>query len=343
MPTAGYDRRYVNTDLERAPMSKPYSDAANIPVNASQPVLTYHPVTLDVPGRPVPLEVKVSIPATGTDLPLILLSHGHGLANFLSSYNGYGPLANFFAAHGFAVIQPTHLDSTALGLRDTDLKDAPLFWRDRATDMHNILDRLDDIEAAVPGLAERRIDRDRVGAVGHSLGGNTVSLLLGAQMLDPDDDRPKDLSDSRVKAGVLIGAPGIGNDEHFAEWAKTNYPVLYYTDFEQMTGTGLIIVGDQDLNPNFSNRLSYRADAYSASPGGNKTMVTMYGAGHIFGGISGYDAAETNDENPERVATLRALVWAYLRSQLYSADPSWKNAVNALENGEDPMAKVETR
>lgn len=78
-----------------------------------------------------------------------------------------------------------------------------------------------------------------------------------------------------------------------------------------MTGTALIIVGDQDLNPNFSNRLSYRADAYSASPGGNKTMVTMYGAGHIFGGISGYDAAETGDENPKRVATLRALVWAY--------------------------------
>ncbi|MFZ4191113.1 hypothetical protein [Streptomyces pseudogriseolus] len=40
MPTTSYDRRYVNTELERAPMSKPYSDAANIPVNASQPVLT---------------------------------------------------------------------------------------------------------------------------------------------------------------------------------------------------------------------------------------------------------------------------------------------------------------
>ncbi|CAM5705138.1 hypothetical protein SFUMM280S_00788 [Streptomyces fumanus] len=71
-------------------------------------------------------------------------------------------------------------------------------------------------------------------------------------------------------------------------------------------------------------------------------MVTMYGAGHLFGGISGYDAAETDDENPERVATLRALVWAYLRSRLYSGDSSWKDAVNALENGENPMAEVET-
>lgn len=30
----------------------------------------------------------------------------------------------------------------------------------------------------------------------------------------------------------------------------------------------------------------------------------------MFGGISGYDASECTDENPERVAALRALVWA---------------------------------
>jgi predicted dienelactone hydrolase len=66
---------------------------------------------------------------------------------------GYGPLANFWAAHGFVVIQPTRLDSNALGLREEDLPDAPLFWRDRATDMTFILDHLDDVEAAVPGLA----------------------------------------------------------------------------------------------------------------------------------------------------------------------------------------------
>jgi predicted dienelactone hydrolase len=33
-----------------------------------------------------------------------------------------------------------------------DLPDAPLFWHDRATDMHYILDHLDELEAAVPGL-----------------------------------------------------------------------------------------------------------------------------------------------------------------------------------------------
>ncbi|MEP6980706.1 MAG: hypothetical protein ABJA16_08100 [Nakamurella sp.] len=49
-------------------------------------------------------------------------------------------------------------------------------------------------------------------------------------------------------------------------------------------------------------------DSYCRSPGNNETLLIMLGAEHVRGGISGYDAAETTDENPERVAALRALV-----------------------------------
>jgi len=316
------------------------ADGANIPVKAPGAIVTYCPVVFEVPGRPVPLEIKVSMPESGSDLPIILLSHGHGMANFLSSFNGYGPLVNFWAAHGFVVIQPTHLDSTALGLRDMDLPDAPLFWRDRATDMHYILDHLDELEAAVPGL-HGRMDRDRIVAVGHSLGAATVTLLLGMQVLDPDDPREKDLSDPRIKAGVVIAAPGIG-DEHLSSGAADNYPMLKFVDFSKMTGEALVIAGDKDLNVRFSDRLSYRWDAFTFAPA-PKTLLTFFGAEHMFGGISGYDAAETSDENPERVATLRALVWAYLRSQLYPGDDSWANAVTSLESGKNPIAKVESK
>lgn len=322
-------------------MSAAFTEAGNIPVNEAVPVITYSPIVLQVPGRPVPLELKVSMPVTGADLPVILLSHGHGVTNFLASLNGYGPLANFWAAHGFVVIQPTHLDSTALGLREENLPDAPIFWRDRATDMTFILDHLDEIEATVPALAGR-VDHDRIAAVGHSLGGGTVSLLLGMQVLDPGDDRGKDLSDPRIKAGVMIGAPGIG-DEHLSAWAGGNYPMMKFIDFSAMTGTGLVIAGDKDLNLHFSDRLSYRWDAYTHSPSGNKTLLTFVGAEHIFGGISGYDAVETTDENPERVATLRALVWAYLRTQLYPGDTAWDDAVAALESNPDAIAKVESK
>jgi fermentation-respiration switch protein FrsA (DUF1100 family) len=319
-------------------MNEPFTDAGGIPVNAAAPVITYSPVVVDVPGRPVPLELKVSMPATGDSLPLLVLSHGHGMSNFLGSFHGYGPVAGFWAAHGFAVVQPTHLDWKGLGLRDSTHPEAPTFWRTRAQDIHHILDHLDAIEAAVPGLAQRRLDRDRIAAVGHSLGGNTVGLLLGSRVDDPADSRDKDLSDPRIKVGVIIAAPGV--DDGNLGKAADNHPMLRHIEFSKMTRPALVIAGDKDLNPMFSTRLSYRWDAYTHSPGGNKTLLTFAGAGHIFGGISGYDSGETGDENPERVATLRALVWAYLRSQLYSGDSAWINAVGALKPS---MANVEQR
>jgi hypothetical protein len=94
-------------------------------------------VVLKVPERAVDLQIRVSAPTTGRNLPIILLSHGHGISNNLSSLNGYDPLANFWAAHGFIVIQPTHLSSKTLSL-DPKTPGAPLFWRSRAEDMKSI-------------------------------------------------------------------------------------------------------------------------------------------------------------------------------------------------------------
>ena len=48
------------------------------------------------------------------------------------------------------------------------------------------------------------------------------------------------------------------------------------------------------------------------------------------GGVSGYDVAETTDENPDRVAIIQRLTWAYLRSQLYPGDPAWQTARDAI-------------
>ena len=94
------------------------------PVSSPTPVLSVSPVVLPAPGRAVDLQVRVSAPVTGSDLPVILLSHGQGYSNHLSSLNGYAPLANFWAAHGFVVIQPTHLSSRTLSLDPDDPRGA---------------------------------------------------------------------------------------------------------------------------------------------------------------------------------------------------------------------------
>ncbi len=65
-------------------------------------------------------------------------------------------------------------------------------------------------------------------------------------------------------------------------------------------------------------------------------------AGHVLGGISGYDAAETTDENPERVTVIQQSTWAYLRTELYPADSAWQAAWNALTAGDNPLGRVES-
>ena len=312
-----------------------YPDRA--PVPAATPIVSFSPVTFDVPGRHAPLEMRVVAPATGGDLPVILLSHGHGASNFIASMRGYGPLADFYAGHGFVVILPTHQNSRTLALDPNDSEGA-LFWRSRAEDMHVILDRLDEIEAIVPGLAGR-LDRSRVAAVGHSLGGHTVAMLAGARVTDPQSGEVVDMAEPRIKTAIMFSPPGDGAD--MAPWAAEHYPELA-SDFSHMTLPSLVVTGDNDVNPRFSDRPDWRADAYRLSPG-PKSLLTLNGAEHIFGGISGYDAKEASDENPGRVASIQRITWAYLRTMLYPEDQAWQAIVAELADTENPWGRLNSK
>ncbi|MFE4755093.1 alpha/beta hydrolase family protein [Streptomyces mirabilis] len=304
------------------------------------PVLSVSPVVLPTPGRAVDLEVRVSAPVTGSDLPVILLSHGQGYSNHLSSLNGYAPLANFWAAHGFVVIQPTHLSSSTLSL-DPATPGGPLHWRSRAEDMTRILDRLDVIEAAVPQLLGR-LDHDKVAVAGHSMGGHTASLLLGARLTDPDDGTEVNLAEPRIKAGVLLAAPGRGGDA-VTEFVAENYSFFSTMDFSKMTTPTLVVAGDKDASTHLTVRgPDWHTDPYFLSPG-PKSLLTLFDAEHGLGGVSGYDVAETTDENPERVAAVQRLTWAYLRTELHPGDSAWQAARDALTADPDPLGRVESK
>jgi predicted dienelactone hydrolase len=156
--------------------------------------VSVRPVILPAAGRGADLHVRVTAPTAGRDLPVVVFSHGFGV-----SMDAYGPLADVWASHGLVVIQPTHLDSVALGLAPDDPR-TPRIWRYRIEDLSRVLDELDLIEATVPGLA-RRLDRDRIAVAGHSYGATTASALLGARVLKPAGDPAEDMSDPRVSAG----------------------------------------------------------------------------------------------------------------------------------------------
>lgn len=321
-------------------MNRLLSEALHIPTNAPVPVISVAPVTLSAPGRALDLEVRISAPVSGHDLPVIVLSHGHGPSLYLPSLNGYGPLVNFWAAHGFVVIQPTHLSARSYAL-GSETPGAPLFWRSRVEDMSRVVDQLDAIEAVVPGLTGR-LNRDRVAAVGHSMGGQTVGMLLGARLTDPRDDTAIDvnLMDSRFRAGVLLAAPGSGRD--LSSFAAENYSALN-PDFSHMTTPALVVAGDADINPHLNVRgAAWHADPYHLSPG-PKSLLTLAGGGHGLGGIAGYDAKETTDEDPDRLGAVQRLSWAYLRSALDPADPAWSAACAALQGSAKSLGSVESK
>jgi hypothetical protein len=304
---------------------------------APTPIVSVKPVVLPAPGRGADLHVKVSAPVTGHGLPIIIFSHGSG-----SSLDGYGPLTDFWAAHGFVVIQPTHLDSRTLGLPRDDPR-TPRIWRFRVEDMKRILDQLDLLEAAVPGLSGR-LDRSRIAAAGHSFGGQTAGNLLGLRVLDPLTRKGEDRSDSRIKAGVLLATAGEGG-ANLTPFAAENLPYMNPT-FAHMTTPTLVIVGDQDDIPR-KYQLTVRgpdwmAEPYFLSPG-SKSLLTVFGAEHSLGGIPGYEVTETTDENPARVALIQQVTWAYLRHALDIEDSSWQAAQKTLSESTNPLGRLESK
>ncbi|WP_299745201.1 alpha/beta fold hydrolase [uncultured Tateyamaria sp.] len=311
-------------------MNNLITDARHIPVNEPTQTISINPVTLEAPDRGVPLEMRITAPVTGYDLPIILLSHGHGPSLYIPSKDGYAPLANFYAAHGFVVIQPTHVNSKVAGL-PADAPRGPLFWRSRVQDMSMILDHLEDIEASIPAIAGR-LDHHKVAAVGHSLGGQTVGMLLGARLTDPKDPDAVDVNmiEPRIKVGVLLAAPGNGGDS-LSDNARENYSALN-PDFSHMTTKTLVVAGDADLATHLTVRgADWYRDPFRNGPGAD-SMLTLIGGKHGLGGVSGYDAKETSDEDPDRLAVVQRMTWAYLRSALCEGDQAWSVASSELQS-----------
>ncbi|MGH3121742.1 MAG: alpha/beta hydrolase family protein [Trebonia sp.] len=303
-------------------------------VDDPAPVVSVKPVVLPAPGRGADLRARVSAPASGSGLPVILFSHGFG-----SSLDGYGPLADFWAARGFVVIQPTHLDSRTVGLAPGDPR-TPRLWRYRVEDMKLILDRLDLLEAAVPGLAGR-VDRGRVAVAGHSFGGQTAGVLLGLRVPDPEGGQLADLSDSRITAGVLLATAGRGGDS-LTPFAAASFPWLRNPSFAGLTAPALVVAGDRDKSPLSVRGPEWMTDPYVLSPG-RKSLLTLFGAEHSLGGVVGYEARETTDENPGLVAVVQRLTWAYLRYALGIEESAWAAAQAEVSESRTPPGRIQSK
>jgi predicted dienelactone hydrolase len=302
--------------------------ARDIPTPEAALTVAYSPIRLDIAGRQ-PLELRLTAPAAGDHLPVILLSHGFGPSFYVPSKDGYAHMAQFWAERGFAVIQPTHASSRVGGL-PADAEGAPFFWRERVIEMRTIVDRLSEIEEHAPAVSGR-LDHDRIAAAGHSFGGHTVSLLLGAKL------HGETFADPRIRAGILLTAPGRGGKDLTEENAE-RFP-FFDLDFSHVTTPSLVVCGADD-NPHFTSRgPEWHADAYHDGMGAH-ALLTLNGVGHGLGGIAGLDARETEVEAPDALEATKRMTLAWLRTTLLDDASAWRSACTALTGSASGLGNV---
>jgi dienelactone hydrolase len=298
-------------------------------IQSDMPVVSVRSIPLAVADRGDDLMVRISAPVRGDSLPVLLFSHGYG-----SSMDAYAPLVDYWAAHGFVVVQPTHLDSSRLALAPEDPRRRD-FWRHRVADLTLALDHLDALIAAVPDLQDRA-DRERIAVAGHSFGAWAASMLLGARTKLDGVDR----SDPRIAAGLLLAAGGLGGDS-LTPLAIEQTPYLD-TAFSGLKLPTLVICGDDDHSPLTTRGPDWFRDPYRYGPGASG-LLTLFGSKHMLGGVSGYRAAETDHEDPGHVALVQRATTAFLRATLHDGDPAWATFCRSLRSEADASGAIETK
>ncbi|MFB7676600.1 alpha/beta hydrolase family protein [Kitasatospora purpeofusca] len=287
-----------------------------------QRIVSVKPIAVPAPGRSVELQVKVTAPLAGRDLPVIVFSHGNAW-----SLDGYEPLVDRWAAAGFVVVQPTHLDSRRYGIGWDDPRFAGI-WRVRIADLHAVLDNLGDILLGVGGL-EARVDRGRVAVVGHSWGAQTAGALLGTRVLDADGVPGEDFSHPAVAAGALIAATGTGDT--LTPFAVEHLPFMR-PDYSTMAAPTLVVAGGKDRSRLSTRGPDWFTDAYHLAPSPKGLLAVAEGE-HTMGGVAGEAVAETTDEDPARVALVADAISAYLLDALKVDGSAWAAFNDAATDG----------
>lgn len=233
------------------------------------------------------IPVRVSYPKTGSQLPVVVFSHG-----FRGSEQNLDPLVNQWVKAGYVIFQPRHEDSF-LNLPVSERLDAfrtnaKSFdsWSSRLADCQFMYSVVGKIQDFVPEL-KSRIDPSKLIQAGHSFGAHTSQTLGGCTIVG------RDYSDPRPIAFCCISPQGIGQGRTKDSWKSFNRPLL-------------VISGTKDASPLDDQRTqsdpSVRQDPFKYSAPGDKYLVWIEGANHNFGGISGANFSRVRGIKNDAVA-----------------------------------------
>jgi dienelactone hydrolase len=235
------------------------------------------------------LQTRLTYPQGDGRFPLIIWSHGA-----YGSKDAYSPLVTHWASHGYVIVQPTHSDSRALGVRPGDPA-AFRDWQSRPADVSFILDSLDKLGKEIPALTSR-IDRTCIGVGGHSFGANTAQLIGGAKAFIAN--RQKSFADQRVTAVMLLSGQGIGEMLTRNSWTEFSRPMF-------------VMTGSADGPTRTGQPAEWRKQPYEFSPAGDKYLVWVEGLDHGFGGITGVSYNPRNKPNVDHVTWTKAVTLAF--------------------------------
>lgn len=279
------------------------ASALNDPVPQSVAV---DPVVLN-DGSASGMTVRVSYPAAGRALPLVMLSHGNRL-----SRSDYQPLVTALVRDGYVVVQPDHGDASVDGFVP-GAPQADDVWRTRVDQLRWLADHPEAIAARIPAL-RGRVDARRIAVVGHSFGGQSAALAMGATIAGPGSGVRTTHPAPGIRAAVLLAPPG--HDAGLTEEWKKRAPYLKL-DWTTMRGPVLTVIGMEDRTPLTDQGPEWHADPYRLGPkAGAFCLMRLAGVGHYLGGIDSPLRLPTGDATPERQARVIGATLAFLDDAL---------------------------
>jgi len=281
-----------------------------------------HQLDLDDESRGKSLPLRITVPDVEGPVPLIVHCHGAG-----GSRDGYQPLVEHWASHGYVVIQPTFGDSISLLTPEErrEFTSPASFvnsavvtrqWNERPRDVMFVLDSLDLIAEKVPQV-KGKIDREAMAVTGHSYGAHTTMMLSGLSI----PVSGQQYSEPRFQCAIAISPQGPGG--------------LFQPDgYQSIRGPMLMITGDNDGTPQRGKedkKGEWRKEAFDYLSPGQKYLLWIDGAHHNFGGISGGERRlNTGPVAPDHALLLKSTTLTFLDCYL-KGDSVAKEALHSPE------------
>ena len=261
--------------------------------------------SLVVPDQDREMSLRIVYPDDGGPYPVIVFSHGT-----FSSGDKYDLVVEFWAARGYVIILPNHIDAN-YGITPTKTEDMINVIQTRISDMSLVLDRLDEIEAQNPGL-KGKMSRDQIIAAGHSVGTQVVLVNTGQRMRNPTNDFVTESNEDRYVAAVMLSDPGKMAMMPDDTWKGGSAPTFLSTGPEDYG-----LMGDGRRVAEYQNEVLTLPD----EPTGDKYLLLIERGDHYFGGLIHRDVNKEPDH--DGLAAFNAASLAFMDAYTRNADAAW--------------------